>query len=268
MKLQSFIIVLFSLITACQNADNKLSKKLNTVIGNTPKLDFSNAKKDSIQALIWSKTHPPFAIYTTEGEPLTAEYLQKNKINMTIDAYGIDTQNIQAVVYRKITKEELDALFAESKKENSKNRNAVELMVNQSAPNFTATDVKGEDVNLEKLRGKVVVMNFWFINCHACVKEMPELNQIKKEFQSGEVEFIGLTFDDLPKTNQFLQKTTFDYRIIANAKSLFSLFNVSPCPVNLVIDKYGKIVFSELGYEAQDSKSQKDLRQAIELALR
>jgi peroxiredoxin len=270
MKLNICIIAIaaISLLIGCQNKDTQESKKLKAILGNTTKLAFSNYKKDSIRNIIWSIPNPTFLVYTAEGELMTIDYRKKNIMNMTIDVYGTDNQHIQAVVFRKMTNAEMDALSDEQEEEQLKNEEAMDLMMNQTAPLFSAKDVTGNEVNLGKLKGKVVALNFWFINCHACVQEMPELNQIKKEFQGKDVEFIGLTFDDLPKTQQFLQKTTYDYRIIPNAKHLFNMFNISPCPVNLVIDKQGTIVFSELGYESQNNKSQNDLRHAIELALR
>lgn len=49
----------------------------------------------------------------------------------------------------------------------------VGLAVGQIAPNFTATTTTGNSLSLNDLRGKTVLLNFWFTSCEPCKKEMP-----------------------------------------------------------------------------------------------
>ena len=43
-------------------------------------------------------------------------------------------------------------------------------------------DINGKNYNLNSLKGKIIVLNFWFIQCKPCVEEFPDLNKLKKEF--------------------------------------------------------------------------------------
>src|SRR5690606_41551685 len=44
-----------------------------------------------------------------------------------------------------------------------------------TAPDVTFTDLSGQKVTMQSLRGKVVMVNFWATSCTTCVKEMPEM---------------------------------------------------------------------------------------------
>ena len=54
---------------------------------------------------------------------------------------------------------------------------------------FAAVDMNGNSYSLGILKGKVVVINFWFVECKPCVIEMPELNEIVEKYKSEEVVF-------------------------------------------------------------------------------
>jgi peroxiredoxin len=69
-------------------------------------------------------------------------------------------------------------------------------MTGQRAPDFSLKSLTGETVTLNQFKGKIVVLNFWFISCAPCREEMPLLNKIKSEFESKGVVFIGLPLDN------------------------------------------------------------------------
>jgi thiol-disulfide isomerase/thioredoxin len=122
-----------------------------------------------------------------------------------------------------------------------------------------------ENINLMDLKGKVVVLNFWGTYCKPCIKEMPELNDIKTKFsQEKDVIFIAPTKDNAEKLKSFFKSKKFDYQIAYAAEDVFKAFNVSFIPVNIVINRNGEIIFEEAGaYKDTHLK----LNRAIEEAL-
>lgn len=59
---------------------------------------------------------------------------------------------------------------------------------------FTAVD--GRVVDLEKLRGKVVLLDFWATWCEPCVREIPNVRAAYQKLQSKGFEIIGISFDE------------------------------------------------------------------------
>jgi thiol-disulfide isomerase/thioredoxin len=56
----------------------------------------------------------------------------------------------------------------------------VGLEVGKRAPDFTAYTLDGAPITLSKLRGKIVMVNFWALGCGACMAEMPDFEAIYK----------------------------------------------------------------------------------------
>lgn len=116
--------------------------------------------------------------------------------------------------------------------------------------NFTATTIKGEKIQLKKLQGKVVVLNFWFVACPPCRMEIPELNELTREFAGKEVVFIGVALDEKENVEEFLKQTPFDYQQVPSGRSIANQYGVKGYPTHAVLDKSGKVVFQTVGLAA------------------
>ena len=133
----------------------------------------------------------------------------------------------------------------------------------QAAPAFSVTSLEGERFELAALRGKVVVLNFWFTGCAPCVAEFTELNSLMKDFKGKGVVFIAPTLDDVTTLKPFLKEHRFIYRVVPSASSLIvSTYSDDSgnvvFPTHIVIDKEGKIDTRLTGAERVG-----DLRKAI-----
>ncbi|MBC7900701.1 MAG: TlpA family protein disulfide reductase [Saprospiraceae bacterium] len=112
------------------------------------------------------------------------------------------------------------------------------------APEFSVTTMDGRTFSAAELKGKVLVLNFWFIGCPGCLEEMPKLNAAVQKFGSSEnVMFIALTFDSKSKLKSFLAREKFDYEMVADAQTTLDDFGFSGYPKNIVIGKDGRIVY-------------------------
>ena len=109
------------------------------------------------------------------------------------------------------------------------------------APSFSVTSLDGKDLNSSSLRGKVVVLNFWFIGCAPCRIEIPSLNKLVDEFDQDDVVFIAFARDGEAPLRSFLEELPFKYKIIPAAADVISKFNVSTYPTHIVIDQKGNI---------------------------
>jgi peroxiredoxin len=141
--------------------------------------------------------------------------------------------------------------------------------VNQSkgekpvAPAFSLTSLQGEKFDLAALRGRVVVLNFWFTGCAPCIAEFSKLNSLVNKYKHKGVVFIAPTLDNVATLRPFLKEHRFKYHIVPNAGSLIvgtysdNSGNVS-FPTHIVIDREGKIDTRLTG-----AKGIEDLRKAI-----
>jgi peroxiredoxin len=113
----------------------------------------------------------------------------------------------------------------------------------KAAPDFAVQTIDGNNLKLSELKGKAVVLNFWFIGCAPCRVEMPGLNSLVEEFEGKDVAFIGFALDPAEKLREFLKDHPFDYSIVPNSTKIAELFGVSVYPTHILINKQGRIEY-------------------------
>jgi len=100
-----------------------------------------------------------------------------------------------------------DEMKAKSDSLESEKREPLNSLLNKPAPAFNLRDLDGKDWTLNSLRGKIVVLNFWFTTCLPCIKEMPELNALVAAYSDMPVIFLALTFNNREQVKAFHEKT-------------------------------------------------------------
>ncbi len=68
-----------------------------------------------------------------------------------------------------------------------------------NAPDFTLTSFDGRTYTLSKLRGQVVIINFWASWCPPCRQEAAYLEQTWRKYKDQGVIFIGVDYVDTEK---------------------------------------------------------------------
>ncbi len=138
-------------------------------------------------------------------------------------------------------------------------------IINRVPPDFEVVDRSGSFYSLSNLRGKVIVLKFWFAACQPCIKEMPELNTLVQNYSSrSDVVFLAPSLDNPETINRFLETRPFQYKIIPDATDFAHNYNVPGYPTHVVINRSGKVetVFMGVNYNIKDK-----LTGAIERAL-
>lgn len=112
------------------------------------------------------------------------------------------------------------------------------------APNFSAKTLDGESVSSADLKGKVVVLNFWFIGCGVCRAIKPNLNELATKFADNDnVVFIAMTADPASQVIAYNKNVPSKYTHIADAENTLDKFSFSGYPKNIVISASGEIVY-------------------------
>lgn len=117
----------------------------------------------------------------------------------------------------------------------------------QKITDFEATTITGEKIKFSELKGKIVVVNFWFKACKPCLMEIPYLQKLTEKYKDKNVVFLALCTDSEETLKNFLTTEKFEYKHIANARSIAQQWGVQGYPTNIVIDEKGNIVLNEKG---------------------
>ncbi len=73
---------------------------------------------------------------------------------------------------------------------------AVGLAEGNRAPDFTITDVDGQEMTLSDLRDQVVLLNFWGTWCGPCRREMPEFQKAYEEWGESGFVILAIAYND------------------------------------------------------------------------
>ena len=118
-------------------------------------------------------------------------------------------------------------------------------------PDFSGVTMDGKKVSLSELRGKVVVINLWFINCPNCLAEIKELNQLVAQYRDNkEVVFLAPAASARAQLVTFLKKNPFSFQVIPDSSIMIiqkfgtpgknGTINI-PFPMHYVIDREGNV---------------------------
>ncbi|UYZ59677.1 TlpA family protein disulfide reductase [Hymenobacter latericus] len=119
----------------------------------------------------------------------------------------------------------------------------------QAMAPFKVWDINGRKYDSKELLGKVVVLNFWFIGCPPCRREIPDLNRlVEQNAQRPDVVFLAVALDEKFAIQKFTKDNPFAYAHIPGARALAQRYGVRAFPTNVVLDKEGKVVFHALSH--------------------
>lgn len=117
---------------------------------------------------------------------------------------------------------------------------------------FSFPDVNGQPQSVAQWRGKVMIINFWASWCGPCLKEIPEFIKLQQEFQSQNVQFIGIAIEDRQPVADYLKRVSLNYPILIAgdagsmlARQLGNIINAVPFTV--IVDQQGQIIHRQPG---------------------
>lgn len=109
-------------------------------------------------------------------------------------------------------------------------------------------DIAGVKYDFKADTGKVVVFNFWFINCPPCKQEIPELNELVEKYKQNKgVVFIAIALDDNYALKDFLKAMPFNYNIVGDGRYYAEKYGVKSYPTHVIVGKDGLVKFSTVG---------------------
>jgi peroxiredoxin len=136
-------------------------------------------------------------------------------------------------------------------------------LIGMHAPAINGHALDGSRFDLAKLRGTVVVLDFWATWCGPCAEEMAALERLKASLPGKAVEIWSVTEDDPATVRRWLaeRKRTLPTVLIPR-DTAFHSYAVDTLPQIAIIDRNGNLAHQWVGL-----KKEGDLREEIESLL-
>ncbi|NPA44283.1 MAG: AhpC/TSA family protein [Chlorobi bacterium] len=166
-----------------------------------------------------------------------ADYLDLNELEKLKDNF---TDTIKSSIYFK----ELQDKIAVRKR----------TQIGMQAPDFTLADTSGNNISLSSLQGKYVLLDF-AASWHGISRSRNhELNKIYKKYNKKGFEILQVSFErNMKQWKNVLDADNVKWICVSDIKALDSdiikLYGIRKLPTNFLLDKQGKIIYSNLSPE-------------------
>lgn len=119
------------------------------------------------------------------------------------------------------------------------------------APEITFVSLSGQEIPMQSLHGKVVVVNFWATSCAVCLREMPDLAHLQRRFgdQGVTVIAVAMRYDPPNQVLDYAKSAALPFVVSLDpmGKIEAAFGGVRGTPTTFIIDKRGQIVQRILG---------------------
>ena len=139
-------------------------------------------------------------------------------------------------------------------------------LIGRDAIAFALEDLDGNRVDLQSLKGKVALLDFWASWCGPCVAELPHIEKLHRDFKDRGLAVLGVNNEDVDVAREFVKRRGYTFTTLFDEGSeVTRKYGVSGIPQVFIIDREGKVKWHTLGYLPG---KEFELRNAVEKVLK
>lgn len=120
------------------------------------------------------------------------------------------------------------------------------LQPGDAAPLFNVQDMEANPLNLEAMRGRIVVLHFWATWCNPCIGEMPHLKKQLEPLDPESVVIIGVSLDrDRVALADAIEQFDMPWYNVFDSRGwgteLTRAYGINSVPTTVIIDRQGLV---------------------------
>ena len=122
------------------------------------------------------------------------------------------------------------------------------------APDWSLPTLTGDTIRLADLRGKVVLLDFFYKSCAPCCAALSFLQSLHEKYKDQGVILLGIDPIDNPEKDEkdemadFIAKRGITYTVLFSDRELPQTYHIVAFPTLFFIDRDGKIAKVHRGY--------------------
>lgn len=111
------------------------------------------------------------------------------------------------------------------------------------AVEFRVRSIAGDELSLEKYKGKVVLLDFWATWCKPCMFEMPDIKKLWKKYKADQFIIIGISLDKNEQAlRSYIEREGIEWpQCFDGGGKIARLYNARSIPYTVLIDHEGVV---------------------------
>ena len=123
-------------------------------------------------------------------------------------------------------------------------------LLNKPSPAFELTTIDNKKVQLQQLKGKVVLLDFLEVWCGPCFASAPKIQALYDKYKTKGLQVYGVSFEkkQIESMKKMITKFNLAFPVLIGDEDTRTAYDVNAIPRYVLIDKNGNVRFSKIGY--------------------
>ena len=123
------------------------------------------------------------------------------------------------------------------------------LQIGDLAPDFSVTDINGQNIQLRQWAGSLVILRFWSTDCKYCRADTPVFNEYFNRYKEKGLKVLYINNGaSAQEVTDFVRDLEIPFPVVMDQEaSIAKLYRVKAVPQTIIIDPSRKIIAAILG---------------------